>query len=175
MSALKITMMFLMTMATGYAEAKTSVMSRINLGYGKLDLGAGGGSIIATVDSQNKLQEISVKIHATFFGMKQNLTFSQSIQQLSKGEAIKFFMEGSKLALMIVKPLQGFNVNGGKLKISILHEDGYRSSIVELNKGAYSKDFYMWKGDDKITNFEINLRGYSIAELVVGWYELVTN
>jgi len=175
MSALKIILMLLMTLSSGVAEAKTQVMSKISLGFGKLDIGAGGGNIIANVDSQNKLQGISVNINAKFFGLNQKMSFSQNVQQLTKGEALKFYMEGSKSALMIVKPLPGFNTNGGKMKISILHDDGYHSSVVELNKGAYTKEFHMWKGEDKISSFDFNLRGYSLAELLVGWYELVTN
>ena len=157
------------------ALAATYSMSKISLGYGKLDVGSGGGSINATSDdATQKLKTISINVTAGMLGFTQNIKQSQDVKALIEGKSLSFFMEGSKTAVMIIRPQAGFNAYGGKIKISVLKSDGYHTSALEIARGSVTNKYKFWYGGKAVTRFDINMRGYSIAEMVVGWYSIVT-
>jgi hypothetical protein len=169
--------LFLMMASLGSeALAAKYSMAQISLGYGKLDIGSGGGYIYAsTDDATGKLKSISIDVTAGMLGFTQNINQSQDIKALIEGKSLSFYMEGSSKAVMIIRPQSGFNAYGGKISISVLKSSGYTSSNLEVAKGTTSKKYKFWYGDSSVSRFDINMRGYSIAEMVVGWYSIVTN
>jgi hypothetical protein len=147
-------------------------MSKINLGYGKLDVSSGGGDLIVTTDAQNKLSSISIDVKAGFFGVTTPIKYSENMYNLSKGNALDFYMDGGRDAVMMIKALSGFNANGGKLQISVLKKEGYSSTTVQLARDSVSKKFKVWIGTSVVSQININMRGYSIPDMYVGWYEM---
>ena len=168
--------LFLMMVSLGSeALAAKYSMAKISLGYGKLDVGSGGGYIYATSDdTTHKLKSISINVTAGMLGFTQNISQSQDVKALVDGKSLSFFMEGSNKAVMIIRPQAGFNAYGGKIKISVLKSSGYSDSSLEILRGSVSNKYKFWYGNKAVTRFDINMRGYSIAEMVVGWYSIVT-
>jgi len=166
----------MMTSLSSQALAAKYSMASISLGYGKLDVSSGSGTIYAhTDDSTGKLKSISIYVNAGMLGFTQVISQSQDINALIKGSSLSFYMEGSKKAVMVIKPQAGFNAYGGKITVSVLKSDGYYSSSLDIARGSVSNKYKFWYGDSSVTRFDINMRGYSIAEMVVGWYRIVTN
>ena len=81
-------------------------------------------------------------------------------------------MDGGASPVLKIKALAGFSANGGKLKLSVLEKTGYVSSTLELAREATSKKFMVWSGNSVIKQVANNMRGYSIADMYVGWYAL---
>lgn len=155
-------------------QAGTYSMSKIALGYGKLDVSSGSGFLNVTTDAQNKISSISIDVTAGFFGMNTKIVHKEPILDLMNGGSLDFYMDGGANPVLKIKALAGFSANGGKLKLSVLEKTGYVSSTLELAREATSKKFMVWSGNSVIKQVAINMRGYSIADMYVGWYELQT-
>jgi len=172
MKAFKTLLILMMVLTSGIANAKVISMAAIDLGYGKLDINAGSGHLKALVDNNNRLVGISVNAYASLLGIDAKINEYLDVPSLAKGEPLNFYMNGAKSAILVVKALGGFGVNGGKLKFSVLESDGYHSTILEVERGASTKQFRVYKDQQMINQINLNIRGYSIADMLIGWYEL---
>ncbi len=169
----------ILAIVMGYSSnalASTYSMAKINLGYGKLDVSSGSGYVYANVDDQTKkLKSITIKANVGMLGFNQNISESQDIKTLVEGKALTIYMEGSSRAVLIIRPKPGFNSYGGNIELSVLKSDGYYNSSLGVARGASSGRYKFWKGSSEVVSFDINMRGYSIAELYVGWYRIVAS
>ena len=172
MKTLKITLMLMVALAGNLANAKVVRLANISLGYGKLDVGAGNGYISALTDSKNQLLGISVKALADLFGIESNISKYIEVGSLAKGESQRFLMDGGKSAILVIKPKGGFTGQGGQIQLSILTTVGYIHENLEITKGAQSGQYRIYRGEQMINQIDLNLRGYSVAEMKVGWYDL---
>jgi hypothetical protein len=153
-------------------QAASHSMAKISLGFGKLDVSSGSGYLKVSTDAQNKITSISIDVTAGFFGYNTKIQHKEALKDLMNGGTLDFYMDGGASPVLKIKALTGFNANGGKLKLSVLKKDGYASSTIELARAVSNKKFYAWNGNSMISEVAINMRGYSIADMYVGWYEL---
>ncbi len=174
MNVLKITMILLAALTANLANAKMVRLANISLGYGKLDVSAGSGGMIVLVDGFNRLQGVSVKVNANLLGISSKINQYMDIHQLAKGETQRFFMKGGQYPILTIKPKSGFGVNGGQLHLSFLTASGYVEEDLEIEKGAHTGQFRLYRGNHMITEIELNIRGYSLDEMKIGWYDLIS-
>jgi hypothetical protein len=170
--------MFLAIMVSFASDAMASsyTMAKINVGYGKLDIQSGSGYVYANADDQTgKLKGISIRLNVGILGYNQNISEYQDIKSLVEGKSLSFNMEGSHRAVLIIRPKPGFNAYGGNIDISVLKSNGYQTTSLSISRGMLTQHYKFWKGSSEVYRFNINTRGYSIAELYVGWYEIVTS
>jgi hypothetical protein len=153
-------------------HAATYSMAKISLGYGKVDVNSGSGFLNVTTDAQNKVTSISIDVTAGFFGYNTKIQHKEALQDLMNGGSLDFYMDGGASPVLKIKALSGFSGNGGKLKLSVLQKDGYASSTIELARAVSNKKFYVWNGSSIVNTVEINMRGYNLADMYVGWYSL---
>ncbi len=172
MLKMKFMTMITLFILSALSQAATYSMAKINLGYGKLNVGSGGGDLLVTTDAQYKLASISIDVRAGFFGMTTPIKYSENMYNLSKGSHLEFYMDGGRDAVMTIKAMAGFDENGGKLQISVLKKEGYTSSIVQLALDSVTKKFKVLMSNSVIGQININMRGYSIPDMYVGWYEM---
>jgi hypothetical protein len=172
MKVLKTTLILLAAFTAHLANAKVIRVADISLGYGKLDVSAGSGSMTVLVDASNRLQGISVKAIAELFGISSTINQYMDVKKLNQGETHRFYMQDGKYPILTIKPKAGFGVNGGELYLSFLTTSGYQQEVVEIAKGANSGQFRLFKNDQMINQIDLNMRGYSVSEMKIGWYEL---
>jgi hypothetical protein len=175
MKALKMTLILLAAFTANLANAKVVRLANISLGYGKLDVSAGGGGMSVLVDASNRLQGVSVKVNANLFGISSKINQYMDMHQLAKGETQRFYMQDGKYPILTIKPKPGFGVNGGQLHLAFLTQSGYQYEDLEIERGANTGQFRLFRGDQMITEIELNVRGYSLDEMKIGWYELSAN
>jgi hypothetical protein len=155
------------------ASAGTYSISKISLGYGKLDVSAGGGHLYVNVDEKNTITSLSINVTAGFFGANYPIKYSEKISSLTSGKSLDFYMDGGSSPVLKLQALSGFTGQGGKLKLSVLKNGGYASSTIEIWKGKLSNNYHLWNGNTLVDSININMRGYKIADMYVGWYELI--
>jgi hypothetical protein len=171
----KLSLSLLLFLFAHMAAAAQYSVAYINLGFGKMDVSSGDGSLKVSVDEQNKLTKISIDVVAGMFGVNEHIKKSLSVSELTAGETLYFYMSGGLEPVLKIIPQAGFNANGGKVKFGIRKADGFHHQTIELLRGKVSKKFHLWSGDSIISEIGINMRGYSAPKMYVGWYEFVTN
>jgi hypothetical protein len=146
-------------------------ISNIDVGYGKLNVNSGSGRVFVKTDSNNRLKEISVTATVGMLGITDEIKEKISIDDLKKGKDLSFKMAGASSAVMIIAPQAGFSENGGKAKIKIKTSKGWESVNAEILRNTNGQ-FRIWRGNNSVQTIRVNMRGYSIKNMVVGWYEL---
>ena len=174
MTIFKISSLFLLSTLTFCVHAASYSISTITIGYGKFDINAGNGNMSVNIDSSGKMQSVSIDVMAGFFGLKHRIQYSESIASLRSGKSIDFYMEGGSKPVLKLKSSGHFDAsNGGKLSFSVLKADGYETTSMSILREAISKRFYLWDSSDRIIgDIGLNMRGYSLASMYIGWYEL---
>lgn len=173
MKLFKLNLIFLLASLSLHIFAGTYSISTISLGYGKLDVNAGSGNMLVTTDQSGKLQSVSIDVSAGFFGMKHRIQYSETVANLSSGKSIDFYMEGGSKPVLKLKSIGRFDaLNGGKLNFSVLKSEGYETTTLVIMRDSISKRFYLWDSSDRmIADVGLNMRGYTLASMYVGWYE----
>jgi hypothetical protein len=172
MRFIKFVLVLSFIITSALATAGTYSISKISLGYGKLDVSAGGGHLYVNVDDKNAISSLSINVTAGFFGASYPIKYSEKVSSLTSGRSLDFYMDGGASPVLKLQALSGFTSQGGKLKLSVLKNGGYASSTIEIWKGKLSNNFHLWNGDNMVESININMRGYKISDMYVGWYEL---
>lgn len=153
------------------AMAKTITLAKINLHYGFLKLPTGEARILASIDENNQLTKMTLDVNADFFYTEERTRLTLNIDQLNAGEQISYAPgEERREALVKIRPLQGFNKNGGLVKVYFQMEDRYESQIFEVAREKKTKRFFLWRNKHIVRNFEMNLLGLGIENLFINWF-----
>jgi hypothetical protein len=147
-------------------------ISSISIGYGAMDVGAGSGRVNVETNSAGKLLKVSVKAEVGMLGMESTISQSISIANLKAGKTLEFTMDGSSSAVMKITPQAGFGDFGGKAQIKINTTSGWKTENVEILRGQKTGKYFIWQGSNTVDKISINMRGYSVAAMKVGFYEL---
>lgn len=172
---MKISLVLMMTLFSTLSIQAQSIyaLAKINLGYGMLDIGAGGGSINIAVDDKNQITHIGIDALGGVLGFDEHVLAAQTLTDMVAGKSLNYVMSGADKPLFKVSAMKGFGPFGGPAKISLRDEDDvFHSQVAKVARDARTGRYHLWRNNKKVKELAINLRGYGIPVLYVGWAEL---
>lgn len=171
---LKITLAIILTLILSISvKAQESyLLAEINLGYGMLDLTAGGGSLNIAVDRRHRIIGIGIDVIGGVFGFDEHVLAAQTLDEMMAGKSLNYEMKEAKQPLFKVTALENFGAYGGEVRISMRNSNGFQTMFVNIARDSESGRYHLYENKNKVKELAINLRGYGIPELYIGWYEL---
>lgn len=146
-------------------------LAKINLNYGMLEVGAGGGSLNILVDKDQQIMGVGVDVLGGVLGFDEHVVAALTLEQMKSGHTLNYVLSGADKPIFKVTALKGFGAFGGKVRVSIRNENGFQSRIGNISIHPRTGRYYLWQDDKIVYEIDMNLRGYGFSEAYVGWYD----
>ncbi len=148
-------------------------LMKTNITWGFLGLDVGKADVYL-MEKEGKIVDLNVYAKVGVLGINSEIKQKVTLDQLMAGEPLKFNMEGSNRAVLIIEPEADFDAEGGWATLKIWDGSSYKTEKIAIFKqNGKWKSFKGTVHPSKvIKGLDIHMSGMSIPAMHVKKYKI---
>ncbi len=176
----KFLLLICLTSFSAYSfESKNIEFMTARITHGRLiPIKVGTAKISLKVDYYDEIQSLNVNARVGILGITEDIKENVTISELLRGDSLEFGMRGADKDILEIVPSREFETTGGEATLKIWNGSFFETEKINIKKtNSGYKAYKVTKSGSlkRIIGLNINMRGYNIATMYVGKYELLTN